>query len=262
MNGSGKHPVRILILVMATVVIAGVLIARSYYGNINQSVDPRIVKARELYTRYDRYAQAGDFYLIFSLLDTIEMVYQEMAHYRGSFEMGVVENNRAAALLTIALYWDSIASENNPYHDMEPDTVALLAQTHALNAIHIYESWPLKYEGMSEQEIREVIRPEFESKNENGDLPAADRSRILSNRTREIETALRENSRRLSVCHTNLGVIYRYQGNHTGAVEAYETALTLWDRNLEAENNLNRILNRPLKKRNFIQKIFPPDREP
>ncbi|MCK4748009.1 MAG: tetratricopeptide repeat protein, partial [Bacteroidales bacterium] len=69
------------------------------------------------------------------------------------------------------------------------------------------------------------------------------------------------NNRRLSVCHTNLGVIYRHQGAYVEAAEEYQKALALWDRNLEAENNLNKLLNKPLKKRNMMQKLFPPNRE-
>ena len=73
--------------------------------------------------------------------------------------------------------------------------------------------------------------------------------------------ALKETDRRLSVCYTNLGVIERTRGNYQEAIMNYEKALNLWDRNLEAENNLNRLLGRPIKKRNLLQKLFPPDRE-
>ena len=83
---------------------------------------------------------------------------------------------------------------------------------------------------------------------------------FIEQRIREIEASLRENDRRLSVCRTNLGIIYRMQGSYEEAVRQYELAISLWDRNLEAENNLNRLLNRPLKKRNIIQKMFPPEK--
>jgi hypothetical protein len=40
----------------------------------------------------------------------------------------------------------------------------------------------------------------------------------------------------------------------------YNNAIELWDRNLTAENNLNILLNRPQKKRNLIQTLFPPEK--
>jgi len=84
--------------------------------------------------------------------------------------------------------------------------------------------------------------------------------KFLENRVQEIIMAQGENDRRLSVCRTNLGVVYRYQGAYLEAVQQYEMAIELWDRNLEAENNLNKLINKPLKKRSIIQKIFPPER--
>ncbi len=258
MEGTRTHSIRTLILVMVAIVITGVLIARSYYGNKNRSVDPRVLHARELYSHYDQFARAGDFPGIFLLLDSIEDIYRQTAHYSQSFEVGVVENNRAAAFLTLALYGDSIPRERNPFHELLPDSIVHMALNHALNAIQIYETWPLIYQGLSGEEIRETLEPGFVD-GLNPDDPSMV-ERIVSNRVREIESALRENDRRLSVCHTNLGVIYRLQGNHMEAVGQYEKAIALWDRNLEAENNLNRILNKPLKKRNILQKIFPPEK--
>jgi tetratricopeptide (TPR) repeat protein len=258
MKESRAQSIRTLVMVMVAVVIIGVVIARSYYGNINRSVDPRVVQARELYSLYNQYARTGDYYRIFALLDSIEQIYMDTEHYRGSFEMGVLENNSAAALLTIALYADSIPRPNNPFQDLDADSIVQLAMIHALRAIHTYETWTHLYDGLSEAEIRELIEPDFEDGL--GDHDPAQVERFLSNRVREIETALRENDRRLSVCHTNLGVIYRHQGAYVEAAEQYQKALALWDRNLEAENNLNKLLNKPVKKRNLIQKLFPPNR--
>ena len=130
---------------------------------------------------------------------------------------------------------------------------------HALKAITIYETWGREFEGMNEKEISSRIEAGFIEGF--GDLNPEQVNRYLKNRVREIEAALNENSRRLSVCHTNLGVIYRHQENYVDAVKQYDIALTLWDRNLDAENNLNKLLNKPLKKRNLIQKLFPPERE-
>lgn len=257
MSPATSKSVRTLILVMLAVVITGILIARFYYNNINRANDPRISQARELYARYDQVARGGDFYELFQLLDSIELIYQSINHYRGSFEMGVIENNRAASFLTIALYGDSIARDKNPYYNFKPDSLVDLAGMHALNAISIYESWMQDYEDLDEPGLEALIRPGFER-----DLAGKsyELEKIIARRVQEILSAMDENDRRLSVCRTNLGVIYRQQGAYVEAVEQYELAIALWDRNLEAENNLNRLLNKPLKKRTLIQKIFPPER--
>ena len=62
--------------------------------------------------------------------------------------------------------------------------------------------------------------------------------KFLRNRIEEIEASLVENQRRLSVCHTNLGLVYRIRGQHTDAVAQYEKAIGLWDRNLEAKRQI------------------------
>lgn len=259
MKSFGQKPIRTLILVMVTVVVIGILIARNYYGNANRSVDPRIVHARELYAKYDSYAREGNFYLIFALLDSIELIYNATDHYRGSFELGVLDNNRAAALLTISIFKDSIPVAFNPYTAISVDSIVVLAEIHAKRAITTYEEWITEYEGITTGQISGLIESGFMKGLEN--LDPVIKEKHLESRAREIEKAVRENDRRLSVCYTNLGLVYRQKGAYKDAVKQYEKALELWDRNLDAENNLNKLLNRPVRKRNIIQKLFPPDRE-
>ncbi len=127
MSAAPSKAVRTLVLVMVVVVITGVMLARSHYGKINRATDPRIIHARELYTQYDQVARNGNFYEVFDLLDSIEMVYKATEHYRGSFETGVLENNRAAAFLTIALYGDSIERDKNPCYMFESDSIVMMA---------------------------------------------------------------------------------------------------------------------------------------
>ncbi len=259
MSAAHSKAGRTLVLVMLAVVIAGVLIARFYYGRVNRATDPRILHARELYAQYDQVARSGNFYAVFNLLDSIELIYNSTEHYRGSFETGVIENNRAAALLTISLYGDSIDLKNNPFHDLDSDSLVKMARIHVLKAISIYESWGVAFEGLYAAEIEALIKPDFVLGLEEEEPDKV--AEFMENRVQEIEAALGENDRRLSVCRTNLGVIYRQQGAYLEAVQQYELAISLWDRNLDAENNLNRLLNKPLKKRTLIQKIFPPERE-
>lgn len=259
MKAATQRSVGRLVGIMAIIVVAGILIARNYYGNMNRNVDPRIVPARELYEQYDSYARSGDYYRIFALIDTISEIYGIIPHYIESYEVGVLLNNRAAAMLTIALYGDSIPESANPLFELSPDSVVTMAENNIRVAIALYEGWHMRFEGRDDKEIRQMIEPEFMDGLELTDPHLADK--YLENRVKEIENSLIENQRRLSVCHTNLGLVYRLREQYPEAMAQYEMAMALWDRNLDAENNLNRLLGRPLKKRNFIQKMFPPEKE-
>jgi len=259
MKAHAQRSIGRLVGIMVIIVVAGILVARSYYGNLNQSVDPRIQPARELYERYDKAAVSGDYYRIFKLLDTISAIYQKIPHYRESFELGVLHNNRAAAFLTMALYPDSIPASRNPFYELSPDSLASLAKQQVKTAIAIYEGWNKRFQGKEGAKIRLEIQKEFltglvQSTSEMND-------KYLNTRVKEIENSLVENDRRLSVCYTNLGLVYRLQEEYPEAVAQYEKALELWDRNLDAENNLNKLLGRPPRKRNIIQKLFPPSKE-
>lgn len=247
-----------LIVIMIALVVTGLFIAKKYYGSVNSAVDPRIVPARELYAKYDNYAKEGDYYKIFALLDSVEAVYKEYPHYENSFELGVIHNNRAAAYITIILFGDSIRADYNPFTETDPDSLLNMAEAEVEKAISLYEGWLEKYGAESSEEIREMIDEDFIRK-----MPAQDPAMLekyLEARAEEIVRAVEETDRRLSVCYTNLGVIKRQRGEYEQAVRCYEKALGLWDRNLSAENNMNILLGKPLKKRNIIQKMFPPEK--
>jgi len=51
-----NKPARALIIIMTALVFAGILIAKIYYSGLNQSVDPRVKPARELYGKYNKLA--------------------------------------------------------------------------------------------------------------------------------------------------------------------------------------------------------------
>ena len=256
MKASNRGSIGRLVGIMAIVVVAGILIARSYYGNLNRSVDPRIQHARELYEQYDKIASTGDYYRIFALLDSISVLYRGIPHYAEAFELGVLHNNRAAAQLTMALYRDSIPESAFPYSELSTDSIVAMAEHNIRKAVALYEVWNLRFEGKEDVEISQIIEVEFMV---GLDPDLADK--YLTNRVKEIRTSLVENQRRLSVCYTNLGLVYRLWEEYPEAVIQYEKAIALWERNLDAENNLNKLLGRPLKKRNIIQKLFPPSKE-
>ncbi len=258
MNIFRNRATRALIMIMIALVVTGFLIARHYYRSANRAVDPRIVPARELYARYDNYAREGNYYKIFSLLDSVEAVYKAYPHYENSFEMGVLYNNRGAALITISLFRDSIRADYNPLFNTSPDSIMNMAEYNIEKAISIYNDWIEYYGDKSSEDIAELIDTEFRRKMITDDTELI--NKYLKARVDEIMTAVKETERRLSVCYTNMGVIRRHNGEYEEAVRCYEKALGLWDRNLSAENNLNTLLGKPLKKRNIIQNLFPPEK--
>jgi tetratricopeptide (TPR) repeat protein len=248
---AGKIP-RALIYAMMALVVITLLLARSYYRRKNLSVDPRIVPARNLYENYNALATSNDYKGVICLLDSIEEIYNRYPHYRGSFETGVLENNRAALYLTLGLSYDRLAS---PYHFLGQDSLMALGESAARRSIDIYEHWLSRYEGKSNPEIQEEAGTDFGSPSNSADPEK--QAAYLENRVKEIGEAIRETPRRLSVSYTNLGIAYRYREDYHAAASCYQKALVLWEDNLTAENNLNILLGKPLKKRNFIQKMFP-----
>jgi tetratricopeptide (TPR) repeat protein len=244
---------RALILIMCALVSIGAAISWYYYRNVNRSVDPRTVKARTLYAQYDGYAQHDSYDSIFMLMDSIESVYCKLDHYRSSYETGVLHNNRAAAWLAMALYEDT-----DPSILTEKDSLVGLAEASVRKSIQIYETWMAAFQDQDPDEIRQTISADFLEGLEQYD--AKSKERFLEGRIKEIQDAQIESQRRLSVSYTNLGIIYRFREQYDSAATCYVKAIDLWDRNLTAENNLNVLLGKPLKKRNFLQRMFPPER--
>lgn len=252
MNFFKNKTSRALIVIMCALVFSGVTISYLYYNNVNKSTDPRIVPARTLYEKYNMYAQNGAYESIFSLMDSIESIYTALDHYKSSYEVGVLYNNRAATFLTILLYTEE--RELN-----EQDSLIALAENSAKLSIEIYEQWLGFYQDKDLEEIESSISGEFYKGLEKYDTKQ--KNIYLRNRVKEIQDSQTETKRRLSVSYTNLGIIYRHKLQYESAANCYKKAIDLWDRNLTAENNLNVLLGRPIKKRSFIQKLFPPERD-
>ena len=101
---------RALIAIMCALVLSAIVISHFYYKSVNDSVDPRIVEARKLYEKYNLYTQRNELKAVFWLMDSIEQIYASYPHYKNSYEVGVLYNNRAAAYLTLGLFADSILS--------------------------------------------------------------------------------------------------------------------------------------------------------
>jgi tetratricopeptide (TPR) repeat protein len=249
MNVIANRKTGALIFIMCALVLSGLIISHFYYKGVNASVDPRIVSARKLYENYNLFAQSNKLDSIFWLMDTIESIYTRVEHYRNSFEVGVLYNNRSAACLSLSM------NEND---GIVRDSLLDLADRAINKSITIYENWFSIYEGKSAQEVEVILGKGFLNGLEEYD--EEDRQKFLRKRVREIIEAQAETKRRISVSYTNLGLVYRQQLKYEDAALSYQKAIENWDRNLTAENNLNKLLGRPEKKRNLIQKLFPPER--
>ena len=247
-----NHKTRTLIITMTVLVFTGIVIAWLYYGRINRSVDPRIKGARELYEKYNEFTRLEKYDSILWLMDTIESVYSSFDHYRDSYEVAVLYNNRAALYLSVFM---------QPGNEiLIGDTAAFIskAESDVCRSVHMYREWYGKYDGLDEMAIRENIEENF--LNGMDRYTPDEKEEFLDKRVREIIEAQSENRRRLSVSYTNLGIIKRHQQKYDSAAMYYLKAIDLWERNLTAENNLNILLNRPLKKRGLLQKLFPPEK--
>ncbi|MCF8346844.1 MAG: tetratricopeptide repeat protein [Bacteroidales bacterium] len=246
-----NKPVRSLIIVMSALVLIVFIFSRRYYAAKDAAVDPRIVPARKMYEKYNGFAAENQIDSIFSLMDTIESIYSHHAHYKDSYETGVLYNNRAAAWLTLGVFGSFTDSVEQEAHISK-------AEQAVNKSIRIYETWQEEFGDKSKEQIARNISENFKR----GLASYSDESQALFLQTRvsEIMDAREEIDRRLSVSYTNLGIVYRYREQYDSAAICYQKALVLWDRNLTAENNLNILLGRPLRKRNFIERMFPPER--
>ncbi len=239
---------RALIQVMIALSFIVIIFSYFYYKGINSAKDPRVKLAREIYKNYNTLASQNDFENVFILLDSIEYIYNSIDHYKESFEVGVLYNNRAAAYLTMAIH------NNRPeyYSVFSKDSLLKLAQTSVNKSIQIYTDWIHKYDQNDINQLEDFLTG-LEQYTEK------EQEHYLKSRIKEIETAKLETKRRLSVAYTNLGIIYRHFNDYENAIQAYQKAIELWGQNLSAENNLHILLGKPLKKRNLIQKLFPPN---
>ncbi len=248
-----------LILILGSIVIVGIAIAKLYYNNINSANDPRIVEARELYGKYDTYAESNDFNAIFQLLDSVENIYQSIEHYKSSYEIGVLYNNRSAAYLAMAIFHEDNSLSLDGITILSKDTLFSLSQGAAQKSIDIYSKWLDTFADKDEDAIHNLIMKDFLIGL--NAYSTKDQERFKSSRIKEVQEAQLETLRRLSVAYTNLGIVMRHREKYELAMEYYKKAMDLWDRNLAAENSLNALLGQPMKKRNFIEKLLPPPKD-
>lgn len=235
---------------MVILALVGIAIAWIYYGNINKAVDPRVKEAQVMYGRYNVYASENDFEKVLALLDSIQEVYSAVPHYAKSYELGVMQNNRASVFLTKALADTTLDEIRQNYFS--------LAEQHLLESITYYNRWINDFGNMTEEEISAYVDKEFRS----DPLLSGDKNidAMIRKRVKDIQTAQIETPRRLSVSYSNLGIIKRHENEVEEAVDFYTRAIELWDENHAAKNNLNILFGKPVEKQGLLRKLFPPER--
>jgi tetratricopeptide (TPR) repeat protein len=233
-----------LIGIMIVVSLIAIGIASVYYKNLNTTIDPRIADIQKLQKKYVMYVAQNDFDNVLAVLDTIETKYNEISHYRDSYEVGVLNANKAAAYITMALYVVQDEAEKTGY--------LTFAESSLDKSILMYESWNAKYSELNDAELNDLIQREFDENIE---------KKIITRRFNDIRIALSELNRRYSVAYTNLAIVKRHQLKHKEAIELYQKAIEYWDENHTAKSNLNVLLGGEPIKQSFIKKLFPPEKE-
>ena len=235
----------LLILSLAS----GIIIASGYvyYRQINRAEDPRIIDARLKMTEYNRLMADNEPDLALLLLDHVEDIYMNTPGYPESYEPGVIHNNRGSIFL--------IKAEKYFLENKKPDMENLAqARKHIEKGIQIYKGWLDKVTPMEKNRVRSMVLPCFQA-----DDPAftgLDLEKIIEKRVDDIMVSKTETLRRLSVSYTNLGIVFRYEGNPEESGECYKKAIELWPDNYVAKDNLNRLMGLPPEKRSIIRQIF------
>jgi len=242
---------KILLIFLVCISVTGFSIAYIYYNYKNKSEDPRVINARIELAKFDNLMKERKYSEALPLLDTVYEVYQHTSGYEGSFEFGVIYNNRASVYLSMVLY-DSIIGKE------EKENLLKLAEENINKSIVIYKKWIDSAGKYTEEEIRRNIIPVF-SPNDKA-FEGKNTRRIINKRVKDIVFAQTETPRRLSVSYTNLGIIQRHQYKQEDAIKSYIEAIKLWKDNFTARNNFNVLMGKPPKDRSIIDQLFPPDR--
>ncbi len=236
-----------VVVIMIVLVVIGLLVAKTYYENINASEDPRVLEAKTLYEKYNIYTEENDYEGVFQLLDSIKDIYSKYPDYKNSYEMGVIYNNIGSTHLSNFLHKSSGTNKQTALDN---------AQFYFEKATLIYTKWLQEFENISEDELYKKVTSYY-AEIDSDFLQEREIEKIKEKRFRDILKSKIETPRRLSVTYTNLGIIYRHKMQYDKAIALYQKALVLWDDNLTAKNNINILLGRELEERSTIEKLFP-----
>ena len=251
MQSGTKKLLGVVVTITASIFIGSYF----YYGAINKAEDPRILPAKELLQVYDKELESDDYVQSLNLIDRMLDIYRNTPGYGDSYEIGVLLNNKASVYLV------ELETELLTGKDVDPaamQSTLQLAADYTRQAIALYENWQAEMGQLSAEQITERLRPYF--RQNDPAFAGMDAEDALEKRVDAILDAQIETPRRLSVSLTNLGMINRYLGNLEEAKDNYQQAITLWDRNYTAQDNLNILLDQPVQKRSMFSRLFPPER--
>lgn len=251
---SGTTKVVLTLAALSVVFIAAMLF---HYHRQNEAVDKRTRPARMAMKAFDEAMKDGNYPLALGKLDEAHAVFSELPVYRDSYEMGVMENNRAALAM---VEFQLKINNRDAFNPDEADRALLAAaREHSLKAEAIYRDWMKRTQGMSESDVRQWLAPAFEP-DFYGASPDEAR-RALDRRVKEVMEAKAEMPRRLSVTLTNLGILARWSGEPEASAKHYADALALWPENQAAKENLAKLQGRQPEKPGILESLFPPDRK-
>ncbi|OFX80978.1 MAG: hypothetical protein A2X12_05350 [Bacteroidetes bacterium GWE2_29_8] len=242
---------KIVAMFIFAMIIIGFSIAYFYYDHVNKSEDQRVISGRIKLDKFDNLMKARKYSEALPLIDTVYNIYDNALGYEGSFEFGLLFNNRASVFLSMTLY-DSLISKE------EKENLLKLAFENITKSISIYEQWIDSVGKLNKEEIQSFVASAFRKDKVN--FEGKDIEAIIKKRVDDIIFAKMETPRRLSVSYTNLGIIQRHQYKQQEALISYEKAITLWKDNFTARSNFNVLMGKPPEDRSIIEKLFPPDR--
>ena len=205
------------ILSMALIVLIGIYIAKMYYDSVNKSEDPRVVRAKHLYKKYNRYVKENRLKQIIPVLDSIKDIYSGVQHYSNSFELGVIYTDKAAFFLSMALHKTDLTCQELSLGSLSKDSLFSIAEDLLMKAIDIYNSWTEETGSLNKTEIKQKILPDFQPSDFNNE--ASDIDRYIEKAVNDILISQQETPRRLSVCYSNLGIIRRHQERYDDAIQ-------------------------------------------
>ncbi len=241
-----------ILAITISVSALAILAAFIYYNSVNKLEDPRVRKARELLSEYEKLPATLQPAEAFLMLDSAFAIFSSLPDYDCSFEKGVIYNNKSGRLLLAAIYDAGISGE-------EKGELLSLAMKYCDSSIMQYKSWMNEWETLSAEEIAGKLSPFMQE--EDPAFEGLNFSKVFSQRVKNIVTARIETPRRLSVSYTNKATIFRHMLEPDSSLAYYGVALDLWEDNRTARSNLNVLLGGEPVKPKLIESLFPPDRK-
>jgi len=243
---------KVIFLITFSVSLMAVLFAFFYYKSINSAEDPRVAGAKKLLREYEKVQGGINSFEAFPLFDSAFAILKSIPDYSGSFETGVIYNNKSSALLLMAIY-DSTISVS------EKNTLLALSMSYCDSSINCYNFWKNEWSSLSSAEIGNKLEPFM--REEDPGFQDVNFKKVFKKRVKSIMDAQVETDRRLSVSITNKGTIFRHMQIPDSALYCYREALSLWHDNRIARSNLSVLMGGKPIKPSFIESLFPPDKE-